>query len=86
MSSRCQDLGFDFRPQEHPSGGQDLLQHGDAMSVTLSEGSFIYQNQSAAAHAQSPLGIELGEFFMDHDLNFLNDHMYTFGSANSNSL
>ena len=56
------------------------------MDATLVNGNSVYSNQSASTPKQSPLGIELGEFFMDRDLNFLNDHMFAFGQDGSNAL
>lgn len=84
VTTKGQGLGFEFQLQGLPNGTQYLSQSG--MDSTLVNGNSVYSNQSASTPKQSPLGIELGEFFMDRDLNFLNDHMFAFGQDGSNAL
>jgi hypothetical protein len=86
VTTKGQGLGFEFQLQGLPQRTQYSSQSGNDRNSSLDNEYWPYSNQIPGTQKQSPLGIELGEFFMDSDLNFLNDHMFSFGQDGTNTL
>lgn len=78
VSSRGQGQGFERQLQQILHEGPQLQTRGEDKAPGIPN-QYQVSGHQLATQEQSPLGIELGEFFMDGDLNFLNDHMFNFG-------
>ncbi|OQV06994.1 Fungal specific transcription factor domain-containing protein isoform 2 [Cladophialophora immunda] len=67
-------------PPHHEGGDYGVLLGGGAAAVGASVGMGIYNHSSGivASSKQSPLGMELGEFMLDGDLEFLSSHSFAY--------
>lgn len=78
--SRGQRIGFEFQLPGVPNEKQHTTSQNSEENDTRSPNGYLTScDQHQVMQEQSPLGIELGEFFMDRDLDFLNDQMFDFG-------
>lgn len=77
--SRGQRDGFEFQLPGLPNEKQYTTQNSEENNTSSLNGYLSSSDQHQVTQEQSPLGIELGEFFMDRDLDFLNDQMFDFG-------